>query len=81
MRLEKTYHSDGWDKLYIYTSPNASPLQQHQAAGFLEGYCTYNEIYAAFKNFADLDFGGEEYAPAHVQKFLKDQLEYMEYMV
>lgn len=35
--LQKT----GWNRLYIYTNANASPLQQHQAAGFLEGYATY----------------------------------------
>ena len=35
VRLVKDYFKDGWDKLYIYTSPTASPLQQHQAAGFL----------------------------------------------
>ena len=41
IRLVKDYFKDGWDKLYIYASPSASPQQQQQAAGFLEGYATY----------------------------------------
>ena len=48
----------GWDRLYIYTSPLANPLEQHRAAGFLEGYATYNQIHAAYLNFAGLDFKG-----------------------
>ena len=58
----------------MYASPQASPLQQHQAAGFLEGYATYKQIYAAFINFVKLDFGGSYHAPENVEKFLKDQL-------
>ena len=29
IRYESDYHKDGWNKLYIYASPHASPLQQH----------------------------------------------------
>lgn len=41
IRLLKTYQTIGWDQLYIYTNKLASPLDQHRAAGFLEGYATY----------------------------------------
>ena len=80
VRLVKDYFKDGWDKLYIYASPSASPLQQHQAVGFLEGYSTYLEIYAAYKNFAQLDFGKAD-APENIQDFLMNQLSFMDYMV
>jgi hypothetical protein len=62
--LQKDYLNDGWDKLYIYANAQVSPLQQHQAAGFLEGYATYAEIHAAYNNFVKLDFEGQPYAPA-----------------
>lgn len=35
MTLVKNQLTTGWDQLYIYTHPEASPLQQHRAAGFL----------------------------------------------
>jgi hypothetical protein len=61
--LVRNYFVSGWDQLYIYTSPQADPLQQHRAAGFLEGYATYKEIHAAYLNFIKLDFEGKPYAP------------------
>jgi hypothetical protein len=72
---------NGWNRLYIYTNPNVSPLEQHRAAGFLEGFATYRQIYSAFINFAGLDFKGEKYAPADVQSFLDQQLDFMDQMV
>ena len=41
----------------------------------------YSQIYAAFKNFAKMDFNGSSQAPQHVEDFLKKQLDYMNYMV
>lgn len=58
VRYLPNYERTGWDQLYIYASPKASPLQQHQAVGFLEGYATYARINAAYHNFVKLDFAG-----------------------
>ena len=33
--FEQTDRQTGWNKLYIYSNPDAAPIDQHRAAGFL----------------------------------------------
>jgi hypothetical protein len=78
---EKSDRQTGWNQLYIYTNSEASPLEQHQAAGYLEGYASYRQIYDAFLNYVTLSFGGNTHAPPSVDQFMEQQINYMDYMV
>lgn len=46
-----TANSTGWIFLKIITSHDYSDEEQFEAAGYLEGYLTYKEIYAGYMNF------------------------------
>lgn len=50
--------STGWNYLNIYANAEVSLIDQHRAAGFLEGYTTYKQIYFAYKNFMASFIGG-----------------------
>jgi hypothetical protein len=43
--------NDGWSQFYVYASSGYDILTQYRAAGYLEGYSTYKEIYSAYNNF------------------------------
>lgn len=48
--IEKIRES-GWNRLHVYGSSSVDMIQQFRAAGFLEGYSTYKEIFYAYSNF------------------------------
>jgi hypothetical protein len=78
---DKLDRQTGWNRLYVYTNINVTPLQQHQAAGFLEGYATYREIWNAFNNLIKYDFDGNPYAPTIIEDFLEKQIIFLDQMV
>lgn len=43
--------TDGWSQFYVYASSGYDLITQYRAAGFLEGYSSYKEIYYAYTNF------------------------------
>jgi hypothetical protein len=52
-------------------------LDQHRAAGYLEGYVTYKEINYAYKNFESSILKGSQMKPALI-KFLTDQIDFVD---
>ena len=71
----------GWNRLHIHTSPHEEALVQHQAAGYLEGWITYDKIYSQYVNVISTIFGGNTTAPTKIQNFLDEQLDYMYSMI
>ena len=54
-------------------------LEQHRAAGFLEGYLTYNTITYAFRNWQKAILKGNSLKP-EVVNFLNTQIDYVDQM-
>lgn len=54
-------------------------MDQHRAAGFLEGYVTYKEINYAFVNWRQVILGGKELSP-RVVNYLGEQTDFVDSM-
>ena len=54
-------------------------MEQHRAAGFLEGYVTYKDINYAYVNWETIILGGKQLSPK-VVNFLNDQIDFIEKM-
>lgn len=66
--------------LWVYANKQHSLLDQHRGAGYLEGYATYKEIFAAYNNFEAFYFNNSKdfQQRAPLLNFLESQLEFME---
>ena len=77
---EQRIFEKGWNYLHAYGNPRKGLLDQHRGAGFLEGYVTYSDIYAAYLNLC----GSIIQSPnlnEKVQAFVDEQLDYIDRMV
>jgi hypothetical protein len=70
--FEDTLLSTGWGVLDIRTSPALSDVQQHHAAGYLEGALTAKHIHNTYINVLGFTFHGKP-VPGSVLKFMNDQ--------
>lgn len=73
-------YEKGWNFLQVYPSSRLPLTEQHRAAGFLEGYITYRDIYSAYNNLQNSMLGGDLIS-LKVQAFVDEQLEFVENMV
>ena len=72
-------NTHGMNYLQIYTNPLVSTLEQHHAAGFLEGYTTYLEIQSAYLNYQNFRLKTQSLSPK-LQTFINSQFEFIDTM-
>lgn len=77
---EQHLNEQGTNYIHIYTNPEKTLLEQHQGAGFLEGYTTYKEIHAAYVNLEKFKLHAATAGPK-LQAHLTTQLSWLEQMV
>ena len=70
--FDNTLNQTGWGELNIRTSGEATDVQQHYAAGFLEGALTAEHIYTTYLNTVQFTFHGRA-VPASVTAFMAAQ--------
>lgn len=70
---EQKLNEHGTNYIHIYANPEKTLLEQHQGAGFLEGYTTYREIHAAYVNLEQFKIKSSN-APPKLQTHLNTQL-------
>jgi hypothetical protein len=73
---KKTLNETGWALLSIYTNSKYSDDDQFSYAGYLEGYLTYDLIYAHFDNYAKAVLQART-LPTKAQEFVTKQREWM----
>ena len=73
--FDDTLNKTGWGELNIRTSSKATDVQQHHAAGFLEGALTAKHIYTTYLNTMQFTFHGRA-VPASVTAFMSAQDEW-----
>lgn len=72
-------NTEGWNYLKIYPNVNSDLMEQHRAAGFLEGYVSYKEINYAYVNWESAILGGKQ-IKQKVINFLNDQIDFIDAM-
>jgi hypothetical protein len=72
-------NTEGWNYLKIYPNVNSDLMEQHRAAGFLEGYLTYKEINYAYVNWESVILGGKQLRQ-NVVNFLNNQIDFIDAM-
>ena len=70
--FDNTLNQTGWGELNIRTSGESTDVQQHYAAGFLEGALTGEHIYTTYLNTMQFTFHGRA-VPASVTAFMAAQ--------
>ena len=77
---EQQTFTNGANILHIYGNENKGRLDQVRAAGFLEGYATFREIYAAYRNLQINTIKGPSVSlPLH--KYITSQWAFLQKMV
>lgn len=72
-RLNET----GWTFLQVTINSDYSDYQQMYAAGFLEGYATYDLIWDAWNNFNDFTLNNESFISSGAQAFVRNQTDWI----
>jgi hypothetical protein len=65
--------------IYVYANGEKSLLDQHRGAGFIEGYMTYRDIYAAYNNLNKFKINAASVS-ARLQDYLDEQVDFIEAM-
>jgi hypothetical protein len=76
---EQRLNDQGTNFIRVYANAERTLLEQHRGAGFLEGYTTYKEIYAAYLNLNKFKINAAT-VKAGVQAHLSSQLEFIDQM-
>ena len=72
--------TDGWSQFYVYASSGYDLTTQYRAAGYLEGYSSYKEIYYAYVNFYNSILSGSPNVNIKVKDFVDQQLDWIDHM-
>lgn len=72
--------TEGWSQFYVYASEGYDLTTQYRAAGYLEGYSSYKEIYYAYTNFYKSILEGSPNVNIKVKDFVDQQLDWIDYM-
>lgn len=66
-------NEQGWSYLAIFANGEKDLFEQHRGAGFLEGYVTYRDIYAASNNLANALFNSKTLGAA-IHNYIDQQM-------
>lgn len=70
---DQKLNEQGMNYISIYANAEKSLIDQHRGAGFIEGYTTYKEIYAAYVNLNKFKINAATAKPA-LQVYLTNQI-------
>ena len=76
---EQKLNEHGMNYIHAFANAERSLLDQHRGVGFLEGYTTYKDIYAAYVNLNKFKINAAS-TKLKLQNYLNEQIDFIEQM-